>query len=66
MNFFLFSSCAPGFHGQAMEWQQKRIRKTFDTKKEAVQERAKRIAMMAEGEYSAFVKQKKNYNAKKG
>ncbi len=41
----------------------KRVRVTFSTKKEAVQERAKRIAMIAEGEYSTFVKKKKNYSA---
>lgn len=40
----------------------KRVRKTFDTKKKAVEERAKRIAMIAEGEYSDFVKKKKKYN----
>ena len=41
----------------------KRIRKTFSTKKEAVAERAKRITLMAEGEYSSFVRKKKKYNA---
>ncbi len=43
--------------------EKKRVRVTFSTKKEAVQERAKRIAMIAEGEYSTFVQKKKNYSA---
>jgi len=43
--------------------EKKRIRVTFGTKKEAVQERAKRVAMIAENEYSAFVKKKKSYTA---
>jgi integrase len=41
----------------------KRIRKTFSTKKEALQERAKRVSMIAEGEYSKFVEKKKAYTA---
>ncbi|MBW2250832.1 MAG: site-specific integrase [Deltaproteobacteria bacterium] len=41
----------------------KRVRKTFDTKKKAVEERAKRIAMIAEGEYSEFIKKRKSYNS---
>ncbi len=43
--------------------EKKRIRVTFGTKKQAVEERAKRVAMIAEDEYSAFVKKKKNYTA---
>lgn len=37
----------------------KRIRKTYKTKKQAVEERAKRKTLMAEGEYSDFVETKK-------
>lgn len=43
--------------------EKKRIRKTFETKKKAVEERAKRVALIAEGEYSPFVKKKKSYTA---
>ena len=35
----------------------KRIRKTFKTKKQAVAERAKRISLIGEGEYSDFIKE---------
>jgi integrase len=41
----------------------KRVRVTFSTLKQAREERAKRIALVAEGEYSTFVKKKKNYSA---
>jgi integrase len=41
----------------------KRVRITFSTLKQAREVRAKRIALMAEGEYSTFVKKKKNYSA---
>jgi integrase len=41
----------------------KRIRKTFSTKKEAVEERAARIHMMANGEYGKFVEKKKDYTS---
>ena len=37
----------------------KRIRKTFSTKKQAVEERATRVSLMAKGEYSEFVEKKK-------
>jgi integrase len=40
----------------------KRIRKTFSTRKEAVNERAKRIALIADGEYAKFVEKKKKPN----
>ncbi len=41
----------------------KRVRKTFSTKKQAVQERSARVHMMAKGEYGEFVEKKKNYTA---
>jgi hypothetical protein len=36
----------------------RRIRKTFSTQKQAVQERSARFHMMAKGEYSEFVEKK--------
>jgi integrase len=41
----------------------KRVRVTFTTLKQAKEERAKRIALVAESEYGAFVKKRKSYNA---
>jgi len=38
--------------------EKKRIRKTFGTKKQAVEERATRVALIASGEYGDFVKKK--------
>jgi integrase len=44
----------------------KRIRKTFSTKKQAAEERAARVHMMAKGEYGEFVEKKEKKSATLG